>query len=194
MRRAIKGKDSKVLQDGLIYISGNSLNNALLRDILLAEQKSFCAYTDEYISRTDAKDIEHFNPTLKGTDQDGYSNWFVVKHQWNKEKSYKWEEFQPVLYPVDDNFNNRIIYYDGDYISGPDDVEAKNLIRLLKLDDPSLADKRKKYINRKRKEIEMFGVTPESYFLILISDNICQISYVRALSEEFSINLWELLP
>ena len=69
----------------------------MVAKILLDEQKKFCAYTDEYVSRTDAKDIEHFNPTLKGTPEDNYYNWFLVKHQWNKEKSYKWQEFQPIL-------------------------------------------------------------------------------------------------
>lgn len=86
MRRAIKYPDSKIVEKNLNYISGNSTNNKKIADLLFEEQKKFCAYTDEYISRTDAADIEHFNPTLKDTHDDNYNNWFLVKHQWNKEK------------------------------------------------------------------------------------------------------------
>ena len=104
MRKSIKNPSSKIIADKLKYVSGNSANNKKIADILFAEQKKFCAYTDEYISRTDAKDIEHFDPTLKDTEADNYNNWFLVKHQWNKEKSYKWENYQPILHPTADDF------------------------------------------------------------------------------------------
>ncbi len=93
MRKAVKNPNSKILADRLMYASGDSNNNKKIATLLFSEQKKFCAYTDEYISRTDAKDIEHFDPNLKDTPQDNYNNWFLVKHQWNKEKSYKWEHF-----------------------------------------------------------------------------------------------------
>ncbi|HMR86944.1 MAG TPA: HNH endonuclease domain-containing protein [Saprospiraceae bacterium] len=87
MRRQVKSQNSEIQQKGLVYPN----NRTQIANILFAEQKGFCAYTEEYIERTDAEDIEHFNPTLKGTDDDGYENWFLVKHQWNSEKSTKWE-------------------------------------------------------------------------------------------------------
>lgn len=117
MRKAHKYPDSKIVTDKLRYVSGNSTNNKKIADILFEEQKKFCAYTDEYISRTDAKDIEHFNPTLKDNAQDDYHNWFLVKHQWNKEKSYKCNDFQPILHPTATDFEERIIYINGDYIA-----------------------------------------------------------------------------
>src|SRR5215207_3899824 len=104
MRRGHKNSESEILAKGIAYISTNSSNNKKISEILFTEQKGFCAYTDEYISRTDARDIEHFNPTLKDTSEDNYNNWFLVKHQWNKEKSYKWSEFQPILHPTADDF------------------------------------------------------------------------------------------
>jgi hypothetical protein len=195
MRRIIKKENSEITNKNLTYIEGNSTNNKKISTILNKEQKGFCAYTEEYIGRTDAKDIEHFNPTLKGTDEDSYQNWFLVKHQWNKEKSSKWGKFQPVLHPTDITLNSRIIFIDGDYcLADSEDIEAKNLIDLLKLDDIILADERKKYIKRKRTEIEISGSKPNGFFELLIQDDIKQISFLRAIDEVFNINIWELLP
>lgn len=194
MRKARKFPDSKILAGKLSYIPGNSANNKKIREILLEEQKQFCAYTDEYISRTDARDIEHFNPTLKGTPQDNYHNWFSVKNQWNKEKSYKWENLQPVLHPTAIDFEERVIYIDGDYIAGSDlDTEAINVIALLKLDDTALADNRKRYIKRKREEIKAFCQDATTFFTILVNADPCQVSYLRAIKEEFGVDIWQTL-
>ncbi|HEV8084817.1 MAG TPA: HNH endonuclease domain-containing protein [Chitinophagaceae bacterium] len=194
MRQAIKNSSSEILKQNLKYIQGNSNNNKKIADILFDEQKKFCAYTDEYISRTDAKDIEHFNPELKGTLSDSYDNWFLVKHQWNKEKSYKWKNYQPVIHPTSNDFENRVIYKDGDYIVNSEtDIEAQNLISLLKLDDVALADKRKRYIARKLKEITVANQDYESYFSELIEDDPCNVSYLRAIKEEFRVDLWPML-
>ncbi len=194
MRRVIKYPDSKIIQEELKYIKGNSYNNNKIAAILFEEQKKFCAYTDEYISRTDAKDIEHFNPNLKGTSEDNYYNWFLVKHQWNKEKSYNWDKYQPILYPTAEDFEDRVVYIDGDYTSkNSDDNHAKNVIKLLQLDDPGLAEKRKKYISRKRKEIENANEHAFSYFSTLIDDDPCNVHYLRAIKEEFGIDVWEIV-
>ena len=144
MRRVDKGKESKILADNLMYRSGNTNNNRKIAEILFLEQKSFCAYTDEYINRTDAGDIEHFDPTLKDNPLDSYNNWFIVKHKWNSEKAIKWSGFQPVLHPTALDLEKRIIYLKGDYVAASSsDTEASNLIKLLKLDDPMLAENRK---------------------------------------------------
>lgn len=193
MRRAIKDPNSKIITDKLNYISGNPTNNKKIENILFEEQKRFCAYTDEYISRTDAKDIEHFNPTLKDTPQDNYYNWYLVKHQWNKEKSYKWDKYQPILYPTADDFEERVIYVRGDYIAKESDQEAKNLIQILKLDDAGLANERKRYIKRKREEMKAFGEEASSFFSTLISDDICRVSYLRAIKEEFGVDIWKAI-
>lgn len=195
MRRVIKNDDSEVIKSNLGYIEGNSNNNLKISKILYKEQRGFCVYTEEYLGRADARDIEHFDPNLKGTDEDSYSNWFLVKHQWNKEKSSKWENYQPILHPTASDFNERIIYDSGDYrVSDSNDQEATNLIKLLKLDDIILADERKKYIQRKTKELSIYGVSAEDFFKILIEDDIKQISYIRAIQQEFKINIWNMIP
>ena len=194
MRRIVKDENSEIVSQKLKFKEGNLKNNKRISQILFKEQKGFCAYTEEYLGRADAKDIEHFNPTLKKNIQDSYLNWFLVKHQWNKEKSSKWGNFLPILLPTDIDFDNRIIYDNGDYrVFDSEDNEAQNLISLIKLDDLILADERKKYIRRKSNEIENYGVTNEEFFKILIEDDIKQISYLRAI-KEFKINIWDMLP
>jgi hypothetical protein len=195
MRRVLKNNDSKVIKSNLNYIEGNSNNNLKISKILYQEQKGFCVYTEEYLGRADARDIEHLDTNLKGTASDSYSNWFLVKHQWNKEKSSKWEDYQPILHPTATDFDERIIYDSGDYrVSDLNDNEAINLIKLLKLDDIILADERKKYIQRKAKELSIYGVSPQDFFKILIEDDIKQISYLRAIQEEFNIDIWKMIP
>lgn len=194
MKRVQKKANSEILDRTLIYIVGNSTNNKVISEILFTEQNGFCAYTEEYLGRADAKDIEHFNPKLKDTDQDNYDNWFLVKHQPNKEKASKWDEFQPILYPTSEDFENRVIYDEGDYrVSSATDVEAKHLIELLNLDDAILADERKRYIRRKREEMDKYGCDAKTFFQNLIEDNLKGISYLRAIDEEFSISIVDMI-
>ena len=187
MRRCVKNLESAILTEGLRY----GQHSARIMQILLAEHKSFCAYTDELITRTDAKDIEHFNPTLKESTDDNYNNWYPVKHQWNMEKKRKWEKYQPILYPTAEDFEERIIYSEGDYLAKPDDIEANNLIKWLKLDDAGLAEKRKRYINRKRSEIQSSGKEAIDYFRLLIEQD--KVEYSRAIREEFNVDVLEML-
>ena len=196
MRRVIKDdENSEIITQNLKYIEGNSNNNQNISNILFKEQKGFCAYTEEYIGYNDANDVEHFNPNLKGTNADDYSNWYLVKHKWNSEKSTKWANYQPVLYPTDKDFNTKIIYDNGDYrVADSTDVESSNLVRLIKLDDLILADERKKYIRRKKDEIEKFNQSANDFFETLIEADIKQISYLRAIQEEFGIDIWNMIP
>jgi hypothetical protein len=194
MRRAVKYPDSKIIENNLSYVSGNSADNKKIANILFEEQRKFCAYTDEYISRTDSRDIEHFNPTLKDTPNDNYYNWFLVKHQWNKDKSYKWKNYQPILHPTSEDFEERVIYFDGDYFAKSDeDIEAQNLISLLKLDDAGLADERKRYIKRKREEIKLLQDDETTFFTALINDDPPRVCYPRAIREEFDVDILEML-
>src|ERR1019366_5553048 len=102
MRRIIKDADSEILKKNLKYIRNNRHNNRKIAEILSKEQKKFCAYTEEFMSVTD-------------TDGDNYNNWFLVKHKWNKKKSNKWLNYQPILHPSAIDFEERVIYIDGHY-------------------------------------------------------------------------------
>jgi hypothetical protein len=192
MTRVSDLDDSKITEEGLKYILKG--NNSKISDYLFEEQKGFCAYTETFLGRSDKQEIDHFDPTLKGKDEDGYHNWFLIKAQWNSEKSNKWINYQPILHPASDDFDKRIIYSNGDYlVSDSSDYEAKNLVALLKLDDPDLAIERKRYINRKRDEIKIFGCSENEYFKILIGQDLNSIRFIRAIYEEFGIDVLEMI-
>ncbi len=193
MRRQIKNVDSKILSEALEYKKNNSTNNAKIANVLFSEQKGFCAYTEEYITRTDAEDIEHFNPTLKETNNDNYQNWFLVKHQWNSEKSTKWASFQPCLHPGDTSFETRILYKDGIYFEAENDIEAHNTLILLNINDEQLVQKRINFINRRKIRIRDLNVSVVDYFTEFISD-IENVKYLTAIKSEFDIDLFELIP
>lgn len=189
MRHITKEEDSEIIAQHLTYTVGG--NNTLLRDALLVEQHKLCAYTETYLGRTDQKDIDHFNPLLKGTDDDGYRNWYLCKALWNREKSDKWAKFQPVMHPTDSTLEERIFYHDGNYIlTNEGDKEAENLIKLLKLDDPDLASDRKKYIARLQLDIERYGETAQVHLQNLEQTNPERIYFVRAIQEVLGIAIF----
>ena len=82
---------------------------------------------------------------------------------------------------------------DGDYVAKDTDIEANYLIKLLKLDDAGLAEKRKKYIHRKREDMRAYGQDAKTFFADLISAETCGVHFPRAIKEEFGIHLWQML-
>jgi hypothetical protein len=171
-------------------------DNSNLREILFNEQKGFCSYTETYLGRTDQKDIDHFNSSQDNNDRNKYSNLFVCKSQWNKEKSNKWDKFQPVLSPLNDDFEKRISYnkelnlfeaYD------ENDKEAQHLVKLLKLDDYDLSIERKKYIDL-CKELIKYYESPTVYFQKIIQKHLTELKFIRSLEIEFDIDIWNMIP
>ena len=188
MRRIDKPSTSEIISKSIIYKVKGS--NKKLASILCTEQYNICAYTETYLGRTDKKDIDHFNPTLKGKPSDSYENWFLVKSQWNSEKSNKWSLFQPILSPTALDFADRVIYSDyGYYPSKSTDDEAVNLIRLLKLDDPLLEGTRKRYIKRMKRDIDISDKAPQQFFDDLLVEDRDAVYFIRAIEEEFNIRV-----
>ena len=71
-----------------------------IRETLLNEQRRFCRYSERFVQATDSCDVEHLDPRLKGTDRDGYWNWYAVLHWINSlNKPRKIEAFLPILEP-----------------------------------------------------------------------------------------------
>ena len=52
----------------------------------------------------------------------------------------------------------------------------------------------KRYIKRKREEMNVYGQDPITFFSILTNADTCQVSYPRAIKEEFNIDIWGILP
>ena len=189
MKRVFKNPSSEIISQKIIYKKGD---NKKLSSILLKEQKNFCAYTEEYIGINDAADIEHFNPNLKYLEIDSYQNWFMVKHKPNNLKRTTWIE--PILYPFDENFETRLIYSDGYFLYNPEDIEAKNLIDLLNLNDEIFVKNRKRFIQRRKERIAEKEVSAFDYFTDKIENEIESLKYLRAIQEEFGIDIWNMIP
>ena len=187
MKKQQKLDDSPIVKNDWQYPK----HRTQISEQLLDEQKNLCAYTETYLGRTDKKEIEHFNPTLKDTDKDGYQNWFLVKAQWNNEKgsTKRWLEHQKLFHPTDATFEERIIYLEGEYICDPDDTEADNLIKFLKLNDEELTVERKKYISRRRDSIDKRQTDAKTYFEELYSREPNRVYFIRAIEEEFNIKI-----
>ncbi len=192
MRKQTKYTNS--LAKDIEYIKGG--DNSNLCEILFKEQKGFCAYTETYLGRTDQKDIDHFNPSKDYTERNNYLNLFLCKSQWNKEKSNKWDEFQPVLSPLNYDFENRICYNkELKLFEAKDekDKEAKHLVKLLKLDDYDLSVERKKYIEL-YKELINYYESPAKYFEKITQKNLAELKFIRSLEIEFNIDIWNMIP
>lgn len=195
--------NSKIINGILQYNCTKGANNSLLGSILLKEQKSFCAYSEEFIDPiTDANDIEHFNPNLKCSNDDSYSNWFKVKNKVNFRKRLKELEFKKnnisfndILKPCENDFEEKLKYIVGEYrFEESSDIKVKNLIDFLELNIPEKIEQRRDFIVRKRKEIEKWGDDIEEFFKMLIEDDIRQIKYLRTIQEEFGIDIWSMIP
>lgn len=194
MKRVLKSSDSPIIAGNITYKSSG--NNSRLGAILLKEQKGFCAYTEHYIGFDDANDTEHFNPNLKDQPEDNYYNWYKVKHLPNQRKTNSWIE--PILMPYADNFESRIIYDEGEYFAKPNDDEANNLIILLDLNNQKRVEDRKNYIKRRRESINdrklQTDIEIKKYFQDKIDNEINSICYLRAIQEEFKIDIWNMIP
>ncbi len=189
MKRILKNPDSEIITSAIIY---KKTNNKKLAAILLKEQKNFCAYTEEHIGPNDAVDIEHFNPLLKYLETDNYQNWFMVKHKPNNLKRTTWIE--PILHPTSVDFEQRLIYFDGYFLNQPEDIETKNLIDLLNLNDEIFVKNRKKYIERRKERIKEKAISEKEYFQEKINSELDSIKYLRAIQEEFNIEIWDMIP
>jgi uncharacterized protein (TIGR02646 family) len=187
MKKQHKSNESPIVKNSWQYPK----HRPEIQKQLLDEQNNLCAYTETYLDRTDKKDIEHFNPTLKHTENDGYENWFLVKSQWNTEKGKtpRWLKHQPILYPTSEDFEERVKCISGEYICHPEDDEAEKLIKYLKLDDPILTSKRKAYLQRRKETILYKGTDAETYFKELLEKEPKRVIYIRAIEEEFKIKI-----
>ena len=146
MKRIVRDGNSTIVSSGYTYPA----HRTEILNALDLEQNNFCAYTEEYYSPGYARDVEHFNPTLKNTVSDGYGNWFSASSRINRRKGSKsrWNRYQPILMPTSLDLESRLLYKDGYYIlSNPNDVDAKNLRDYLFLNDFGLPVARIAYID-----------------------------------------------
>lgn len=132
MKFFIKQQDSEILLSNLSY--DDRSHRTRIRDVLRQEQSGFCAYSEKVLMPTDEAHIDHYDPRLKGSDGDGYENWYLVTAWINEHKPKKLDKrFLPIiLKPHEANLNSRIRFSDGLFEpADPTDVEACNFLRFI---------------------------------------------------------------
>ena len=76
-----------------------------------------------------------------------------------------------------------------------EDIEAKNLVSLLKLDDPDLANERKRYLKRMKEISESYGCSLEELFSKIIEKfDFDNLRFIRSVTEEYGFDLWSMIP
>jgi hypothetical protein len=185
MRYLAKRPSSQIPASGWTY----PRDAARIRRALLDEQQGFCAYSEGYVRPTDACDVEHFDPRLKGKPEDGYRNWYAVRHWMNAHKPPKIESFEPVLDPADVASSRRVGYSDGQYQpADPADSAARNLIAFLGWNRPELAQERSRHVNLVRDILERLAGSPaEALEYLRTHPELC--SFATVLEAELGISL-----
>ena len=189
-----KTKDFKVLLESLIYREGRTNVNRQIKQLLITEQKNFCAYTEKYISELDSSEVEHFNSSLKYS-EDYYNYYAVIRraNQYKKDNEYLEASFYKTLFFQNPEvFNNRVRYLkDGVYEEVIEaDSEAKELIAFLGFNHPNLYEQRKRHIKRLKRNFDNAGYTNEKcmqYF----RDHKEDLNFVTAIEVELDLDLSE---
>lgn len=155
MKFLSKTEDSNILKENLTYKKNDTQNNRILKQALLEEQKNFCAYTEKFIQRLDACEVEHSSLKYK----DDYFNYYAVlrrANQYKKDTEYKSAIFFHTLFFQDEKeLKARIQYRDGIYEEVDiNDLEAIHLIDFLGFNHPDLYIERKRHIKRLRKTFQ----------------------------------------
>jgi uncharacterized protein (TIGR02646 family) len=151
MKFLTKNPNSEILAKGITYKKDQSKNNEWLRDLLLLEQKRFCAYSEIYIRDSISVEVEHFDPSKKYNDN--YYNYYSVLHSCNShnKKMYEFYKgsgfFNSLFFQDNTEFNKRIKYKDGFYQEiDPEDSEAIELIEFLGFNRLQIAQDRDAHI------------------------------------------------
>lgn len=194
MKFLCKKADSTVLEEALVY-GGNSVHNKRIRELLIAEQFNFCAYTEKNLQPLDSVEVEHFNSALKYNDN--YYNYYAVIRNANlykRDEKYQGASFfENLFFQNEQLFNQRIgfannIYYEID----ENDLEARDFIDFLGLNHPILSQQRSNHVKRLK---EIFGIASfsdegiEAYF----SKHKDELSHITAIEEAFNLSLLKLI-
>lgn len=195
MKFLSKIPDSKILNEGIVYkLNGD---NSILRELLIKEQKNYCAYTEKYLQPLDQVDIEHFDASKKDTENDNYYNYYAVittANKYKKDVKYKGATFFRNLFFQDSfELNKRISFANNIFFEIDEaDTEARDFIDFLGLNHPKLSEERSKHIQRMKGYFDSSNYSLEKikeYFVQYKSE----LSFITALNAAFDYDFIELL-
>lgn len=183
MRYLRKTSESRIIHE--VWRYEVSSHRTKIRAELLREQSGYCAYTERYVAPIDSCDIEHFDNRLKGQPEDSYWNWYAV-HHWVNLRKRSIEQFLPILPPYDPSVQERIVYQHGQFQPvEDDDLAAKNLIELLKWNDPTVAAYRNKRIRFMKDLRTLLG--NDTIFLDYLKNDPENLSFITVLEAELGL-------
>jgi hypothetical protein len=191
--------NSEVLENNITYKKGNTVNNRILREKLLIEQKGFCAYTEEYLeANTLCPEVEHFNPDKKFNDD--YHNYYVVSRYANQRKmkidrsgEFKGESFfENSFFQNPAILNTKIIYQEGIYKQIlEEDLEAKRFIDYMGFNESVIYSKRANSIRLLKNQIK--DLSQDEIIEYLKTEDKDILSFPSAIEKEFNIDLTQII-
>ncbi len=176
-------------------------DNRPLREALFSSQRGFCAYSEIRIQPEHTTAVEHFDPTLKGSPDDGYTNWYGVLQRYNQLKRTKEVKhtgasfFASRFFQTPGGFDERVGYLAGDFVYEPrreDDAEAHAFIDYLSLSSAELAEARCRQVRRLREIFDLGEFTDEEK-VAWFRDFPADLSYVTVLEAELGLDLSDLV-
>jgi hypothetical protein len=191
------GKDPESALHDAKYVEGG--HNEVLRAELFAEQRGFCAYSEYFPGRLDTTAIEHFNPTKKATDADGYRNYYGVMQVINQRKRRRETEhagaafFDSLFFQDSAELSRRVAYVPGEMLYqeiDPADAEAAALVVYLGFNDHDLFEERRQHLLMLA---DLFSGWDEARKIKFLREHPKQLSFVTALAAELGLDAAALL-
>jgi len=190
MRFLLKSSPGLAPYVNLRYLNRSDRETALAR--LVALQSGFCAYSERYLRPLDSCEIEHFDPRIKGTDQDNIFNWHAVLRWMNAHKARKIEPFLPLPDTDDVSLDRRIRYDHGEFVCDSSDAEARNLIEFLGVNRPEVTKERSDHVQRVRKLRDLCAGSGDDFEEFLL-DSPEDLSFPSALEGDLEIPAFALI-
>ncbi len=166
--RFLAKNDHSSLRDAQYEPRGD---NKPLRLALLDEQQGFCAYTERRVDPyDDSLAVEYFDPRLKGTPADGYTNLYAVLQTQNQRKRRNEARFEAVsffktrLFQDPEQLDARIAYVPGEFVyeeQDLDDTESADLLDYLDINVEERVKRRRKHARELAGLFRDAGYTPE---------------------------------
>lgn len=159
------------------------------RGVLIHLQKGFCAYSERYLKPLDSVEVEHFDPSKKGTPEDGFKNWHAVIRWMNAHKYRLIDRFKP-LPDLESWKPDRVRYEHGLFVCDDGDLETRNLIDFLSVNRQEVFEERSNHIARLRGIQHKFG---DDVLIEILSESPEDLSFPTAIEAELGIPAFDLI-
>ena len=156
---------------------------------LTSLQKGYCAYSERYLKPLDSVELEHFDPRIKNTDEDGFKNWHAVIRWMNAHKSRRIDDFEP-LPDFETWMPDRVRYEGGFFVCEDGDLETKNLIEFLGVNRLEVFEERSNHIARLRNMQNKLG---QELIIEILCESPEELSFPTAIEAELGIPAFELI-